>query len=198
MGGEPDDVESVDVTESGKAWPLMSAERYEVRFTDSYLSGRRDPNPPGVRLGMIVVGILGVIGVLAAAAMAILWITGGPASPNAFRLVLAAVLVGAGLIIASAYSLRRIPGKVLHPELGVAPSYAFSITPTTIEFPASRYHAAASWSRASTVATVTGDDWTRRLVLSYPGERKRFFVGWTMTDTPDGLAARIGRRISDS
>lgn len=101
------------------------------------------------------------------------------------------------MIVFPIVAMRRT-FKVRNPEPEATPPCAFAITPTTIEFPASRYQDAASWSRASTVATVTGDDWTRRLVLSYPGERKHFFVGWTMTDTPDGLAARIGRRISDS
>jgi hypothetical protein len=194
MGGEPNEVGSAEATPSRKSWPLMSADGYQVRFTDQFLSQQRDMSSrKGPGRALI---IFPVEAVLTAAALVMAWAS-RVGFLSTWATTIAAILIGIAMIVFPIVVMRRT-FKVRNPELEATTPCAFVITPTTIEFPASRYHDAASWSRASTVATVTGDDWTRRLVLSYPGERKRFFVGWTMTDTPDDLAARIGRRISES
>jgi hypothetical protein len=194
MGAEPDEVTSVDAVAPRKSWPLMSTDGYQVRFTDQFLSQQRGmPSRQGPGRALV---IFPVEAVLTAAALTMAWAS-RTGWLSTLATTIAAILIGIAMIVVPIVVVRRTV-KVVNPDLEVVPPYAFTITPTTIEFPANRYHPAASWSRASTVSTVTGDDWTRRLVLSYPGEHKRFFVGWTMTDTPDDLAARISRRKGDS
>jgi hypothetical protein len=142
---------------------------------------------------MVIVGIFGGILLLTAIAMVVLWITRGPGSSNPLPVIIAAVVMSGAFITASVSAVRRLAGDVTTDNLATIPAHAFAITPTAIEFPATRFQPAATWDRDRAVATVVGSGWTRRLVLRYQGQHTRRYFAWVTVDSPEVLAARISR-----
>jgi hypothetical protein len=196
MGHEPDEIES---TESFAAWttswPVMLPDRYEAQFVSSYQSPRRPPpDPRHLRETMKRLRLLGVLLLLLVGCMIDLWATQTPGTLRPLPYVVAVLVVAIGLIVPAVVVLRRVADKVINPDEPALPPYAFAITPTTIDFPATIYQAAMSWDRSRTVAKIAGYNRTQHLILRCPGQRSRRYSGWTLTDAPEDLVARISGR----
>lgn len=72
--------------------------------------------------------------------------------------------------------------------------FPFAITDDTVEFPSGVYAPAARWHRQTTVATLAGSGWWRRLRLSAPGQRPRRYFQRTVEQPLEDLAQRIAAR----
>jgi len=196
MGGEPDEVESVEsVPASATSWPLMLPDRYEAQFVSSFQSPRRPPpDPTNLRYTMKRLGFCGALLLVSVGCLVGMWVTQTPDTLRPLPYVSAVAVVAIGCIVASVVVLRRVPGEVINPSEPELPPYAFAITPTTIEFPATMYQPAMSWERSRTVGKLAGYNWTEHLVLRCPGQRTRRYAGWTLADAPEDLVARISGR----
>jgi hypothetical protein len=197
MGDEPDEVESAEsFPASATSWPVMLPDRYEAEFVASYQPPRRPPpDPSDLRYTMKKLGFCGALLFVAVGCFVNLWVTEGPASLSPLLLIIPTAVLGVALITASVVVLQRVPSKVINPAEPALPPYAFAITPTTIEFPATMYASAVSWDRSKTVAKLVGYNWTQHLILRCPGQRTRLYAGWTLADAPQDLVRRIsGRR----
>jgi hypothetical protein len=146
-------------------------------------------------------GLCGVLLLVVVGCLIDMWVTQTPGTLGPLPFVLAVALVAIGLIVASVVVLRRVPDKVINPAEPELPPYAFAITPTTIEFPATKYQSATSWDRQRTVARAVGYTlmqnlgYAHHLSLCCPGQRTRRYASWTLADAPEDLVVRIsGRR----
>jgi hypothetical protein len=172
--------------------PVVDAERYEVRYSPSYLAQQHgEPDPVALPVAMTVLGVVGGILVLAAIAIEVVGLAIGAGPWGAAPAFFATVILGVLFIIASLIGRTRFPKRAVSTIIQTMPHHAFAITPTAIEFPETEYQPAMSWDRDSTACSVAGDDWTRRLVLSSPGHRTRYYFAWVLTDTPEDLVDRL-------
>jgi hypothetical protein len=144
---------------------------------------------------MTILGVVGGILVLAAVAIMIVGLAIGAGPWSAAPAIFATVILGVLFIIASLIGRTRVPKKAVSTIIQTMPHHAFAITPTAIEFPQTEYQPATSWDRLTTVASVAGDDWTRRLVLSSPGLRTRYYFAWVLTDSPEDLVDRLATDV---
>jgi hypothetical protein len=196
VGQEPDEVEATDsLPASAVSWPVMLPERYEAQFVSSFQSPRRPPpDPTRLRETMKRFRFIGVLLLLSVGCMIDLWVTETPGTLGPLPYVVAVAVVAFGLLVPAVVVLRRVSDKVIHPDEPALPPFAFVITPTTIDFPATMYESAMSWDRSRTVAKVAGFNRTQHLILRCPGQRPRRYAGWTLTDAPEDLVARISGR----
>lgn len=174
-----------------QSWPVLAPDRYEAQFAPSYKPPRHAiPGPMSVSYTMYKVAFVGILLLAAAGCFINLWVTQGPRSLSPLLLIIPTAVLGVALITAWFIAIIRARRAVVNPEGPEVPPYAFAITPTTIEFPATMYQQAASWNRHRTRAKL--DDYRARgLVLRCPGKRPRRYDGSTLADTPDDLVARI-------
>jgi hypothetical protein len=144
MGDEPDEVESAEsFPASATSWPVMLPDRYEAQFVSSYQPPRRPPpDPTYLRHNMKKLGFCGALLLGSVGCLIDMWVTQTPDTLRPLPFVIAVAVVAIGLIVASVVVLRRVPGKVINPAEPALPPYAFAISPTTIEFPATMYQPA--------------------------------------------------------
>ena len=170
------------------AGPVRGAVHSSFKRPRHAVPGSTDVSYYTQKLAVVGMGSLGAVGCFVD-----LWVTQGPRSLSPLRLILPTAVLGVASITASIVEMSRAR-KVVNPAGPTVPPYAFAITPTTIEFPATMYQQAASWDRRTTRAKLDGYR-TRDLVLRSPRKRPRRYDSSTLADAPEELVARIsGRR----
>lgn len=181
-----------------RSWPVLVPDRYEAQFAPSYKPPRHAlPGRMSVSCTMNQVAVVGVLSLVAVGCFVNLWVTQGPRSLTPLLLIIPTAVLGVALITAWFVAIIRARRKVINPAGPEGPPYAFAITPTTIEFPATMYQQAEFWNRHRTGAKLDGYR-ARGLVLRCPGKRPRRFDGSTLADAPDDLVARISGHRPES
>ena len=180
---------------TAQSWPVLVPDRYEAQFASSYKPPRHAiPGPMSISYNMKKLAVVGVLCLAAAGGFVNLWVTQGPRSLSPLLLIIPTAVLGVALLSAWFVEMSRARRRVINPAGPTVPPYAFAITPTTIEFPATMYQQAASWDRRTTTAKLDGYR-ARGLTLRCPGKPPRRYDGSTLADAPEELVARIsGRR----
>jgi hypothetical protein len=192
MGNEAREFAPVEWSPTAaQCWPVLVPDRYEAQFASSYAPPRHAiPGPMSISYDMNKLGFLGVLSLAAAGFFVKLWVTQDPRSLSPLLLIIPAAVLAVALITAWLREMSGARRKIINPAGSMVPPYAFAITSTTIEFPATMYEQAASWDRGTTTAKLHGYR-TRCLVLRRPGKRVRRYEGSTLADAPEELVARI-------
>jgi hypothetical protein len=176
---------------SAQSWPILAPDRYEAQFVSSYKPPRHAvPGTMSISYNMNRIAVVGVLLLVAAGCFVNLWVAQGPRSLSPLLLIVPTAVVGVALITAWLVEMSRTRRKFINPAGSAVAPYAFAITPTTIEFPATMYQKAASWDRRTTTAKLDGHR-APGLVLCCTGKHPRRYDASRLADAPEDLVARI-------